>query len=36
MVFAIPGLIAALAVFFTDRKAKQTFVSEQEFESVLK
>ena len=36
LVFAIPGLIAALAIFFTDQKAKQTFVSEQEFESVLK
>ena len=36
MVFAIPGLIAALAVFFTDRKVKQTFVLDQELESVMK
>ena len=36
MIFAIPGLIAALAVFFTDRKAKQTFVSDQELESFIK
>lgn len=35
MVFAIPGVIAALAVFFTDRKEKQPFASDQELESVI-
>ena len=36
IVFAIPGLIAALAVFFTDRKVKQTIVPDKELEAVMK
>lgn len=36
IVFAIPGLIAALAVFFTDRKVKQTIVADEELEAVMK
>ena len=35
MIFAIPGLIAALAVCFTDRKVKQTFVPDTELETVI-
>jgi MFS transporter, AAHS family, benzoate transport protein len=35
MVFALPGVIAALAVFFTDRQAKPTFVSDNQPKSAL-
>ena len=36
MAFALPGVIAALAVFFTDRQAKQTIVADEELEAVMK
>jgi len=34
--FLIPGLIAGLAVFFTNRKVKQTIVADEELEAVMK